>query len=180
MKVRLHRIRPRRQVRAWRGRCRRRRRSARSLRHKGLFVTTGRRVADHDAASNRIRHDEQACGGAARSLKNLATFTRQLHVLVAIGHAARAVAGCAGAAVRRTPSFRAVVADVRSSVEEGSRSSEAMREHPDYFDDVCRSLISAGEAGGGSTRCSNGWPSSRAAKRTFAAASSARWSIRAC
>src|SRR5688572_4758877 len=116
-----------------------------SLRHKGLFVT---KISQSDDAAS----DEStpSIGGRVRrgrALKNLTNFTRQLHVLIASG---TPLVQAIGALERqaRDPKFRAVVADVRRRVEEGISLSEAMRAHPLWFDDVCRSLISAGEAGG--------------------------------
>ena len=118
------------------------------LRHKGLFVTSVKEsidgaapVAPGGARSGRKRVSR------TRALKNLTNFTRQLHVLVVSG---TPLVQAIGALERQSKDlrFNAVVADVRRRVEEGIALSEAMRAHPQYFDDVCRSLISAGEAGG--------------------------------
>lgn len=118
------------------------------LRHKGLFVTTLKESADGAAPAG--GSSGQSTGrrvGRGRALKNLTNFTRQLHVLIASG---TPLVQAMGALERQSsdPKFREVVADVRRRVEEGVALSEAMRAHPSYFDDVCRSLISAGEAGG--------------------------------
>ena len=118
------------------------------LRHKGLFVTKLTESTNGAAPSG--GSSSQSTGGRVsrgRVLKNLTTFTRQLHVLIASG---TPLVQALGALERqsRDLKFRAVVADVRRRVEEGVSLSEAMRAHPQYFDDVCRSLISAGEAGG--------------------------------
>jgi len=85
--------------------------------------------------------------GKGRRLRNLVTFTRQLHVLVSSG---TPLVQALGALERQAKDehWRAVVADVRKQVEEGVPLSDAMEMHPKYFDNVCRSLMKAGEAGG--------------------------------
>jgi type II secretory pathway component PulF len=42
-----------------------------------------------------------------------------------------------------------VLNDIRSSLEDGNPFGDALAEHPKYFDTVYRSLVSAGEGGGG-------------------------------
>ncbi len=85
--------------------------------------------------------------GRNRRLRNVASFTRQLHVLVVSGtplvQALAALERQAGDA-----DWREVVCAIRDAVEEGSALSAAMEQHPRYFDDVCRSLIAAGESSG--------------------------------
>ncbi|CAN5702920.1 type II secretion system F family protein [soil metagenome] len=118
------------------------------LRHRGLFVAEVKESSDGAApsssSSGKPRGKRVVRG---KALKNLTNFTRQLHVLIASG---TPLVQALGALERQSKeeNFKAVVADVRSRVEEGVALSEAMRSHPNYFDDVCRSLISAGEAGG--------------------------------
>ncbi len=117
------------------------------LRHKGLFVTA---VKESDSAAPAAASSAGSGGKRVsrnKALKNLTNFTRQLHVLVVSG---TPLVQAIGALERQSKDlqFRAVVADVRRHVEEGVALSEAMRLHPQWFDDVCRSLISAGEAGG--------------------------------
>jgi type II secretory pathway component PulF len=119
------------------------------LRAKGLFVTQLKQSADGAAialpGSYRGALGKRTSRG--RVLKHLLTFTRQLNVLLASG---TPLVQALGALERqaRDPKWRAVVADVRKQVEEGASLSDAMKHHPAYFDDVCHSLISAGEAGG--------------------------------
>src|SRR5690242_4631393 len=90
------------------------------LRHKSLFVTQIKESLDGATAKA-----SSTRGGAAhkrvgrgRVLKNLTTFTRQLHVLLASG---TPLVQSLGALERQSKdlSFRAVVADVRALVEEG-------------------------------------------------------------
>lgn len=119
------------------------------LRAKGLFVTQIEESADGAALAmpgdvGAARHKRV---GRGTVLKHLLTFTRQLNVLINSG---TPLVQALGALERqaRDPKWRAVVADIRKQVEEGAALSDAMRHHPAYFDDVCRSLVSAGEAGG--------------------------------
>lgn len=116
-----------------------------ALRHKGLFVTKIAEASDGAAVEPARSGDGRVSRG--RALKNLTNFTRQLHVLIASG---TPLVQALGALERQSkdPKFKIVVADVRRRVEEGIALSDAMRAHPRWFDDVCRSLISAGEAGG--------------------------------
>jgi type IV pilus assembly protein PilC len=85
--------------------------------------------------------------GAGQRLKNLAMFSRQLHVLIASG---TPIVQALNAIERQCEheSWRAIVVDLRKRVEEGSPLSEAMRLHPRHFDAVCRSLVAAGESSG--------------------------------
>ena len=81
-----------------------------------------------------------------RLLKNLAMFTRQLSVLMTSG---TPLVQALGALERQSAdkNWRQVIGTLRVRVEEGATLSAAMELHPDVFDPVCRSLISAGESG---------------------------------
>jgi type II secretory pathway component PulF len=83
-----------------------------------------------------------------RRLRNLAIFTRQLSVLVSSG---TPLVQALGALERQTKDavWREIVTSVRVKVEEGISLADAMEDHPQAFDAVCRSLIAAGESGGG-------------------------------
>src|SRR3954451_16160202 len=89
------------------------------LRHKGLFVT--KLTESGDGAVSGGSSSSRSTGGRVgrgRVLKNLASFTRQLHVLIASG---TPLVQALGALERQSKDlkFRAVVADVRRRVEEG-------------------------------------------------------------
>ena len=109
----------------------------------GLTVTTisevRRRAVATDPAHN-VR-------GQARRLKNVALLARQLAVLIRTG---TPLADGLGAIVRQLPNgpWRNVVSDVTEQVEGGSTLSEAMRRHPACFNDICTSLVAAGESSG--------------------------------
>lgn len=111
------------------------------LRQRGLFVTE----INESKAS--------AAGGVkparrvARSVKNLALWTRQLCVLVRSG---TPLAQALAAIERQTSSgpWKDVLTDLREKVEEGIALSDAMSLHPGMFDEVSRSLVAAGESSG--------------------------------
>jgi type IV pilus assembly protein PilC len=115
------------------------------LRRQGLYVTQVD-VTSAGVAVNPHRRRRRLGRGAR--LKNLAMFTRQLSVLVSSGTPlVQALAALERQA--KQPAWREVVASVRLKVEEGSTLAQAMESHPAVFDAVCRSLIAAGESGGG-------------------------------
>ncbi|HWP40016.1 MAG TPA: type II secretion system F family protein [Tepidisphaeraceae bacterium] len=117
------------------------------LRRQGLYPTEIR--AGHSAAGGdrTIRPTGSRPPGAGQRLRNLAMFSRQMQVLLSSG---TPIVQALGAIERQCeqPAWRAVVAQLRQKVEEGSPLSEAMRHQPAYFDDVCRSLVTAGESSG--------------------------------
>jgi type IV pilus assembly protein PilC len=113
-----------------------------TLRRQGLYVTEIR-PAPQAAAGGGGGRGRMSRG---RLLKNLAMFTRQLSVLMTSG---TPLVQALGALERQSAdkAWRAVIGAVRVKVEEGATLSAAMEAHPDVFDPVCRSLISAGESG---------------------------------
>ena len=114
------------------------------LRSKGLYVTQINAAADASAAPSGRRR-KKARG--SNRLKKLAVFTRQFQILNATGTPIVEVLRTLELQITDT-GWRQVIADMRGRVEEGSSLSEAMSEHPEYFDAVYRSLVSAGEAAG--------------------------------
>ena len=111
------------------------------LRQRGLFVTEiGESRADHCPAAPPVRR-------AARSVKSLALWTRQLCVLVRSG---TPLAQALAAIERQTAAgpWKDVLVDLREKVEEGVALSEAMGRHAEVFDEVTRSLVAAGESSG--------------------------------
>src|SRR5688500_5514720 len=116
-----------------------------TLRRQGLYVTEIKPVPQGGAAGGGGGGRRRM--GRGRLLKNLALFTRQLSVLMTSG---TPLVQALGALERQSAdkAWRAVIASLRVKVEEGATLSAAMDMHPDVFDPVCRSLISAGESGG--------------------------------
>ncbi|HEY7088392.1 MAG TPA: type II secretion system F family protein [Tepidisphaeraceae bacterium] len=119
-----------------------------ALRWQGLFVTNAAQadaVASDTAANPSAPKKGRLSSG--QRLKNLAMFSRQLHVLINSG---TPIVQALQAIERQceNETWRDIVAGIRRSVEEGSPLSEAMRRQPQHFDAVCRSLVAAGESSG--------------------------------
>src|SRR4051812_1787720 len=112
------------------------------LRKQELFVTDFRAAG---AGSN--ANAEVGRMGYGRRLKNLATLSRQLHVLVSSG---TTLVAALHAVERQTedPKWKLVIEALRKKVEEGAQLSDAMRAQPQIFDAVTRSLVHAGETSG--------------------------------
>lgn len=108
-----------------------------SLRSEGLFVAQIKAAVEEAVRATSKR-------GKGR---DLAVFTKQFYVLASTGSP---VPEALGALQRqmRSDAWKAVLADIIERVEEGEALSEAMAEHPGFFDQVYRSLIAAGEASG--------------------------------
>jgi type II secretory pathway component PulF len=85
--------------------------------------------------------------GKGRRLRNLAVFTRQLHILVVSGST---VVDALTALERQTKdgAWREVLASIRRQIEEGRSLSEAMETEPECFDSIYCSLVAAGESSG--------------------------------
>lgn len=117
------------------------------LRKKGLFVVEIAARSLAGAAQDSCGGIRLGRGGRTARLKEVSGFMRQLSVLVATG---TPMVESIAALERQVPQgrWRSAVENIRQRVEEGQQLSEAMAAHPDYFDSVCRSLISAGESGG--------------------------------
>jgi type IV pilus assembly protein PilC len=47
-----------------------------------------------------------------------------------------------------SPRFKKILSDIRNSVQSGQNFTEALKKHPEQFDDLFVSMIAAGEAGG--------------------------------
>jgi len=116
------------------------------LRRRGYFVTKIR-PDDGSVSAVAAPAGKRGRGGKGRRLKNLAVFTKQLHVLVSTG---TPIANALAALERQQTdeTWRAMVADLREHVEQGEPLSQAMAKYPLHFDGVYRSLVAAGEAAG--------------------------------
>ena len=115
------------------------------LRGQGLYVT---RIDQTDESSTEQRtRPIRRRQGPGKRLRNVASFARQLHVLIASGTtlvpALSALARQAG-----NERWRAVLQQLRDEVEQGVSLSEAMKDQPDDFDSITRSLVAAGESAG--------------------------------
>lgn len=116
-----------------------------ALRRKGLYVAEV--IEQKTAEARQPSGRRQRRVSRSQKLKNIAMFSRQLHVLICSGtqivDALRAVERQA-----RPGPWRDVIGNLRMRVEEGACLSAAMQDHPDYFDPIYCNLVAAGESSG--------------------------------
>jgi type II secretory pathway component PulF len=127
------------------------------LRHRDLFVadigpaSSGAPAADKPAPLGGLRPAGRAGLHLPQTktskLKDVAMFTRQLYMLIKSG---TPLADGLRSMERQTrsPAWCGVIAEIRSKVEGGLPLSAAMATRPDYFDEVYRNMIAAGETSG--------------------------------
>jgi type IV pilus assembly protein PilC len=85
-------------------------------------------------------------GGGIKS-KDIAIFTRQFSVMIDAGLPLVQCLDILGQQ-QTNKAFQKVILQVRQDVEAGSSLAEAMRKHPQAFDDLYVNMVAAGEAGG--------------------------------
>jgi type IV pilus assembly protein PilC len=85
--------------------------------------------------------------GGGISPKNIAIFTRQFSVMIDAGLPLVQCLDILGQQ-QDNKAFQKVLLQVRQDVESGSSLAEAMRKHPQAFDDLFVNMVAAGEAGG--------------------------------
>ncbi len=85
-------------------------------------------------------------GGGITS-KDIAVFTRQFSVMIDAGLPLVQCLDILGQQ-QENKAFQKVILQVRQDVEAGSSLAEAMRKHPQAFDDLYVNMVAAGEAGG--------------------------------
>lgn len=119
------------------------------LRGKGLFVTKIESEEQHRARS---KTKSKSGGGFSmksktQKLKDVSLFSRQLNVLVATG---TPLADGLVALERQVKDqeFKAQITMIREQVEHGSTLYESLGRSPQYFDEVYRNIIKAGESAG--------------------------------
>jgi type IV pilus assembly protein PilC len=113
------------------------------LRRQGLFVTEVYEATRPSSGSSSGAHSV----GRGRRLKCLAMFARQLHVLVATGIPLTQALEALERQIK-PGAWKNTMADIHARVEQGTPLSEAMAQHPVYFDAIVRSMVEAGETGG--------------------------------
>ena len=119
---------------------------------KRLYVASIAPAADK-APHGTGKHAPASSPGAGRAplwnngLKRVASFTRELAVLVGTGVP---VADAVRSIEKQTDDdrWRGVVAGIRAEVERGEPLSEALERHACYFDPIYRSLVAVGEESG--------------------------------
>ena len=85
-------------------------------------------------------------GGGVKS-KDIAIFTRQFSVMIDAGLPLVQCLEILGQQ-QENKAFQKIILQVRQDVEAGSSLAEAMRKHPQAFDDLYVNMVAAGEAGG--------------------------------
>lgn len=85
-------------------------------------------------------------GGGIKS-KDIAVFTRQFSVMIDAGLPLVQCLDILGQQ-QDNKAFQKILLQVRQDVESGSSLAEAMRKHPQAFDDLYVNMVAAGEAGG--------------------------------
>jgi len=85
-------------------------------------------------------------GGGIRS-KDIAIFTRQFSVMIDAGLPLVQCLDILGQQ-QENKALQKIILQVRQDVEAGSALAEAMRKHPQAFDDLYVNMVAAGEAGG--------------------------------
>ncbi|MEM1356155.1 MAG: type II secretion system F family protein [Planctomycetota bacterium] len=121
--------------------------AAEMLRDKGLFVTEINPASEGAQMGGVKARTSLGLKSRTSKTRALAMFSRQLQVMISTG---TPLADGLLALERQTrdAEFRAVIATLRSNVEQGLSLSEAMQRHPEYFDQVYRNVVEAGETSG--------------------------------
>jgi type IV pilus assembly protein PilC len=116
------------------------------LRKKGLYVAEIVAAAT-GVHPKSVRTSRKRRLSGNQRLKNVAWFSRQLHVLVSSG---TQLADALHALERQTRPgpWQKIIVGLRARVEEGNSLSTAMESYGDCFDPIYRSLICAGESSG--------------------------------
>jgi type IV pilus assembly protein PilC len=85
--------------------------------------------------------------GSGVAPKDLQIFTRQLATMIDAG---LPLVQCLDILSAQTPNkiFARILGQIKSSVEQGSTFSDALRKHPKVFDELYVNLVAAGEIGG--------------------------------
>jgi len=125
-------------------------------------ATSGERVADSkDAVIAMLRREQVLVTsikekgkefalpklGSGISSKDIAIFTRQFSVMIDAGLPLVQCLEILGTQ-QENASFQKVLLAVRQDVEGGSSLADAMKKHPQAFDNLYTNMIAAGEAGG--------------------------------
>lgn len=120
-----------------------------ALRRRGLFVTEAaeEKVLEPDARWSERVPTARGLGARGR-LRHVSGLARQMSVLVSTGTPIVEALGSMERQAKPGTEWERVLKDVRRRVEEGASLSKAMEAHPQHFDAVARSLVSAGEEGG--------------------------------
>ena len=117
------------------------------LRRQNFYVTEIKQAETEGVAGGPMKMKLAGRLSGNRRLRNLAVFSRQLHVLISTG-TPMVEALMALERQAKDPQWQSVIVALRSKVEEGASLSSAMTSFPNEFNAVSRSLVAAGESGG--------------------------------
>ena len=109
-----------------------------ALRRQGIVVTTVKEKGKEIALPK---------FGGGISSKDIAVFTRQFSVMIDAGLPLVQCLDILGQQ-QENKTFQKVILQVRQDVEAGASLADAMRKHPQAFDDLYVNMVAAGEAGG--------------------------------
>jgi type IV pilus assembly protein PilC len=117
-----------------------------NLRDKGMFVQELKESAGFNP-NNLLDMSAIQASMTAVTIKDKAVFSRQFAALVNAGVAM--VRGLGVLSEQCTnPKFKRALIEISSDVQQGTNLSDAMRKHPDCFDNLYVSMVQAGEVGG--------------------------------
>jgi type IV pilus assembly protein PilC len=117
------------------------------LRRQNFYVTEIKQAETDSVAGGPMKIKLAGRLSGNRRLRNLAVFSRQLHVLISTG-TPMVEALMALERQAKDLQWQSVIVALRSKVEEGASLSSAMTAFPNEFNAVSRSLVAAGESGG--------------------------------
>ncbi len=109
-----------------------------ALRRQGIVVTTVKEKGKEITLPK---------FGGGISSKDIAVFTRQFSVMIDAGLPLVQCLDILGQQ-QENKTFQKVILQVRQDVEAGASLADAMRKHPQAFDDLYVNMVAAGEAGG--------------------------------
>ncbi|MBW4637773.1 MAG: type II secretion system F family protein [Gloeocapsa sp. UFS-A4-WI-NPMV-4B04] len=116
-----------------------------TLRERGLFIQEIKPAQEFNLG--KFNFEEIQTSLTSVSVKDKAIFSRQFAVLINAGVAiVRSLGVLAEQSSNRK--LKKALLEISSDVQQGVNLSEAMRKHPDCFDDLYVSMVEAGEIGG--------------------------------
>lgn len=117
-----------------------------ALRSRGLFVQELKQAQEFKFSGN-INLEPLQMAMAKVSVKDKAVFSRQFAALI---NAGVAIVRSLGVMAEQctNPKLKKALTHISEDVQQGMNLSEAMRKHPDCFDNLYVSMVQAGEVGG--------------------------------
>ena len=116
-----------------------------TLRDQGFFVQELKESKGFDLSKLDFKQIESALSKV--TVKDKAVFSRQFAALVNAGVAMVRSLGVLSEQCTN-PKLKKSLLEINADVQEGTNLSDAMRKHPDCFDDLYVSMVQAGEVGG--------------------------------